>query len=123
MPPLLSRPMARVARGVGAGRDLRMLAGRGLRMVLAAAFAVLLLPGGVGEGTAMPLHLRPFALPASYSNDFTGFPKWRGVLARFARELSESDAAARAWDAFAERLRAPDRLAELRAVNAAVNAF
>jgi predicted transglutaminase-like cysteine proteinase len=122
MPPLLSRAMARIAR-VLAGTHVRVLAWRGLLMMPAAAVAVLLLPGGISEGTAMPLHLRPFALPASYSNDFTGFPKWRGMMARFARELSDSDAAAGAWGAFAESLRAPDRLAELRAVNAAVNAF
>ena len=120
MPPLLSR----AACTASAGANPCALAWRGLRMLPALALALLLLPAAIGEGTAMPLHLRPFAVPAAYSNDFTGFPKWRGVLARFALELADpGDAAARGWASFVAGLRGGDRMTELRAVDAAVNAF
>lgn len=107
-----------------AGAYVRVLARRGLRVLPSLALALLLLPAGIGEGTAMPSQPRPFASAGVYSTDFTDFPKWRGMLARSARELSDpAGADARTWDSFVARLRGGDRPAQLRAVNAAVNAF
>ncbi len=72
----------------------------------------------------MPPQLPPFAPAGVYSTDFTDFPKWRGMLARFALELSDpAGAGARTWESFVAGLRGGDRAAQLRAVNAAVNAF
>lgn len=124
MPPVLYRAVARALRVASAVVYMRTLARRGLWMLPAAAVAFLLLPAGIGEGTAMPARPRPFAPPGVYSTDFTGFPKWQGMIERFARQLAAPDSAdARAWQSFVRGLRGDNRLALLRAVNAAINAF
>jgi predicted transglutaminase-like cysteine proteinase len=124
MPPVLSRAGARAARLASAGGYIRVLAGRGLCMLSAAAIALLLLPAGIDEGTVIPAHPRPFATAVVFSTDFTGFPKWQGMLARFSHQLADSRGAdARAWHSFVAGLSAGERLAQLRSLNAAVNAF
>jgi predicted transglutaminase-like cysteine proteinase len=123
MPPVLFRTVARAMRGAFAGTYIFMLTRRGLRM-LPACWLALLLPAGIGEGTAMPAHIRPFAVAGVYSTDFTGFPKWRGMLERFGRQLADPDSAdGQAWRSLVGGLRGDDRLALLRDVNATVNAF
>lgn len=122
MPLVVSRAEARAACAVVAGSHIRVLLWRGLLMLPAMAIALLLLATETGEGTAMPTHLRPFALAGVYSGDFAGFPKWRGMLARFSHQLAEP-ADARAWYSLVGGLGDGDRLAQLRAVNTAINAF
>jgi predicted transglutaminase-like cysteine proteinase len=122
MPPVLSRATAHAMCAASAEAYVRVLARRGLWMLPAAAVALLLLPAGIGEGTAMPVRARPFAPAGVYSTDFTGFPKWRGMLERFARQLADPDNAdARAWRSLVDGLRGGDKFAQLRAVNTAVN--
>jgi predicted transglutaminase-like cysteine proteinase len=94
-------------------------------VVAAVVLTLLLVPTSIGERTA-GLSARPPSLaPAGiYSTDLTGFPKWRGMLARFSREISDpAGANVLSWRLFAASLSAGDRLAQLRAVNAAVNSY
>jgi hypothetical protein len=76
---------------------------RGLQVVAAVVLTLLLVPTSIGERTA-GLSARPPSLaPAGiYSTDLTGFPKWRGMLARFSLELSDpAGADVRTWRSFA----------------------
>lgn len=124
MPPISSRSGAHAVCARLAGAHFRGLWRRGVALLPAFGLALLLLPAGIGEGTAMPVHPRKLAPAAVYSTDFTGFPKWRGMLERFSRQLAAPDGAdAALWRAFVDRLRGGDRAAQLRAVNAAVNAI
>src|SRR5262245_47177706 len=123
MPADLTRREARAAHAAPAATHVRRRVRGGPRLAAALVLA-LLLPSAIREGSAKPAGARPFATAGAYSTDFTGFPKWRGMLERFARELADPDASdVRVWHAFARSLARGDRLAELRAVNAAVNAF
>jgi predicted transglutaminase-like cysteine proteinase len=125
MPPVLSRREVRHTRAASGGAYVRVLGRRGLQMVAAVVLTLLLLPTSIGERTA-GLSARPPSLaPAGiYSTDLTGFPKWRGMLARFSLELSDpAGADVRTWRSFAAALSPGDRLAQLRAVNTAVNAY
>jgi predicted transglutaminase-like cysteine proteinase len=124
MPPISSRSGARAVRVRLAGAHIRGLWRGGLALFPALGLALLLLPAGVGEGTAMPVSARTPAPAPVYSTDFTGFPKWRGMLERFSRQLAAPDGAdAALWRAFVDKLRVDDPAAELRAVNHAVNAI
>jgi len=123
MPADLACREARAAHAAPAATHVRRGVRRGPRLAAALALA-LLLPCALQQGSARPGLAGPFATAGAYSTDFTGFPKWRGMLERFARQLADPDAGdVRVWHAFARSLAAGDRLAELRAVNAAVNAF
>jgi predicted transglutaminase-like cysteine proteinase len=123
MPADLTRGEARAAQAAPAATHVRRRVRGGPRLS-AALVLTLLLPCAIQEAVAKPGLAGPFATAGAYSTDFTGFPKWRGMLERFTAELSDPDAAdARVWHAFARSLAVGDRLAELRAVNAAVNAF
>jgi predicted transglutaminase-like cysteine proteinase len=122
MPPVLFRVATRSARAASAGTYVRILAWRGLWMLPAAAIALLLAPAGIGEGTAIPARPRPLTPPGIYSTDFTGFPKWQGMIERFARQRA-TPAGARSWRSFVDSLGGADRPAQLRSVNAAVNAL
>jgi predicted transglutaminase-like cysteine proteinase len=123
MPADLARGNARAAGAAPAATPVRARAWGGLRRPAALLLGLLVL-SATQEAAAKPAHAGPFATAGAYSTDFTGFPKWRGMLDRFARELSEPDSAdVQVWHAFARSLAVRDMLAQLSAVNAAVNAF
>jgi predicted transglutaminase-like cysteine proteinase len=125
MPPVLSRREVRDTRAASGGAYVWVLGRRGLQVAAAVVLTLLLLPTSIGERT-VGLSTRPRSLAPAvvYSTDLTGFPKWRGMLARFSLELSDpAGANVLSWRSFAASLSAGDRLAQLRAVNAAVNSY
>ncbi len=73
-------------------------------------------------------HVRLFGSSENANLDISPFPKWTGMLARYARERPLEDAPCGAgacrlqeWRAFVESLRGKDRMTQLRAINAYAN--
>jgi len=93
--------------------------------VLALAFVLAL---GAPARAAETLEVRLFGSSENVNTDIAPFPKWTGMLARYARERHLEDApcaggncALREWKAFVTRLKGQDRMRQLEAVNAYVN--
>ena len=86
-------------------------------------------PAQAGEPAyAGALQVRLFGSNENANADISPFPKWTGVLARYARERHLEDAPCttgrcplQEWKAFVMGLRGQDRLRQLEAVNAYVN--
>jgi len=90
-----------------------------------AAIALLVAFGSAGEAAAVKSN-RPTGLFGSneiHSSNLQMFPKWRGLLARYADDKRKCEAAAcgKEWRALLERLSGRDRMAQLRGVNEALN--
>lgn len=73
-------------------------------------------------------HVRLFGSSENANFDISPFPKWTGMLARYARERHLEDAPCaggacrlQEWKAFVESLRNRDRMTQLRAINAYAN--
>lgn len=74
------------------------------------------------------LSVRLFGSNENANHDIAPFPKWTGMLQRYAREQHLEDAACsggrcqlQEWKAFVATLKGRDRLSQLRAVNAYAN--
>jgi predicted transglutaminase-like cysteine proteinase len=72
--------------------------------------------------------VRLFGSSENVNRDVSPFPKWTGMLARYAREQHLESAACtggachlQEWKAFVETLRGKDRMTQLQAVNAYAN--
>jgi predicted transglutaminase-like cysteine proteinase len=95
--------------------------------LLAVLGLALLLAAGPARASDAAAPVRLFGSLETYSADIAPFPKWTGVLARYARERHLEDAPCigrcplQAWKAFVEALRGHDRMRQLEAVNAYVN--
>jgi predicted transglutaminase-like cysteine proteinase len=90
-----------------------------------AAIALLIAFGDAGEAAAMKSD-RPTGLFGSseiHSGNLQMFPKWRGLLARYADEKRKCEAAAcgKQWRSLLEGLRGQDRMAQLRGLNQVFN--
>lgn len=77
---------------------------------------------------ASSLSVRLFGSNENANHDISPFPKWTGMLQRYAREQHLEDAACsgarcalQEWKAFVMTLKGQDRLTQLRAVNAYAN--
>ena len=103
---------------------------------LLAALAVLALglllalgaPARAAEPTDAGAVVRVFGSTENVNADLSPFPKWTGVLARYARERHLEDAPCttgrcplQEWKAFVIGLKGQDRMRQLEAVNAYVN--
>lgn len=76
----------------------------------------------------VPAGVRLFGSSENVNRDISPFPKWTGMLARYAQERSLEDAPCRdgrcylqRWKSFVAGLAGQDRMAQLRAVNAYAN--
>jgi len=97
-----------------------------------AAFAMLAYtnigtPAQASEPATAPM-VRLFGSSENINADISPFPKWTGVLSRYAREQHLEDAPCsggrcqlQEWKAFVMTLKGQDRLRQLRAVNAYAN--
>jgi predicted transglutaminase-like cysteine proteinase len=72
--------------------------------------------------------VRLFGSSENVNHDISTFPKWTGMLARYAQERHLEDAPCRdgrchvqQWKAFVETLRGKDRITQLQAINAYAN--
>ena len=95
-------------------------------LALAAASAIAAEP--LPAAHSAPASVRLFGSSENANFDISPFPKWTGVLARYAREQTLEDApcaggrcALQEWKAFVMGLRGQDRRRQLEAVNAYVN--
>jgi predicted transglutaminase-like cysteine proteinase len=73
-------------------------------------------------------HVRLFGSSENVNRDVSPFPKWTGMLARYAREKHLEDAACtggacrlQEWKSFVETLRSKDRMTQLHAINGYAN--
>ncbi len=103
---------------------------RGTRGSIAAAALLAGAALGAPASAADPVaaNLRLFGSSENVNHDISTFPKWTGMLARYAREKSLEDAACtggacrlQEWKAFVETLRGKDRMTQLQAINAYAN--
>ena len=102
--------------------------GRSIAAVaLVAGAAVLAAPASAADPTPAA-SLRLFGSSENVNHDISPFPKWTGVLQRYAQEQHLEDAPCRngrcylqEWKAFVATLRGQDRLRQLQAVNAYAN--
>jgi predicted transglutaminase-like cysteine proteinase len=85
---------------------------------------ILAIPVAQADGMSTLSYPALFGTREIHSDDLTMFPKWRSVLDRSARELRgcPSDRVdARQWCQLIDTWRGLDRMAQLRAVNSAMN--
>lgn len=104
----------------------------GASLVALAAVAVASLAiasaAAASEPVVAPASVRLFGSSENINGDITPFPKWTGLLARYARERHLEDApctgancALQHWKAFLLTLQGQDRVRQLEAVNAYAN--
>jgi predicted transglutaminase-like cysteine proteinase len=99
--------------------------------IAAAAFfagAAVFAPPASAADPMAAASLRLFGSSENTNHDVSPFPKWTGMLARYAREKHLEDAACTSgrchlqeWKAFVATLKGKDRMTQLRAVNAYAN--
>ena len=101
--------------------------GRSIAAALFTGAAVLGAPSSAADPMAAA-SLRLFGSSENVNHDISPFPKWTGMLQRYAREKHLEDAACtngscrlQEWKAFVATLRGQDRLRQLQAVNAYAN--
>lgn len=90
-----------------------------------AAIALLVVVGSIGHAAAI-MSNRPTGLFGSneiHSSDLRMFPKWRGLLARYADDKRKCEGApcGKEWHTLLDGLRGHDRMAQLRILNQTLN--